>query len=72
MPPPPRSVRVGCAGAVCAGQGQPGANLPDQRLYRELVHPAVERMTAGHGRHLSAPTTAAPKFVRFPDEEAQQ
>ena len=57
---------------VCAGQGQPGANLPDQRLYRELVHPAVERMTAGHGRHLSAPTTAAPKFVRFPDEEAQQ
>jgi hypothetical protein len=49
---------------VCAGQGRPGANLPDLRLYNELVRPAVERMTAARG--------AAVKSVRLPDEEAQQ
>jgi hypothetical protein len=49
---------------VCAGQGHPGANLPDLRLYNELVRPAVERMTAARA--------AAVTSVRFPDEEAQQ
>ena len=49
---------------VCAGQGRPGANLPDLRLYNELVRPAVERMTAAR--------SAAVTSVRFPDEEAQQ
>jgi hypothetical protein len=49
---------------VCAGQGRPGANLPDLRLYNELVGPAVERMTAGR--------VAAPQSVRSPEEEAQQ
>jgi hypothetical protein len=49
---------------VCAGQGRPGANLPDRRLYNELVAPAVERMTAGR--------VAAPRSVRSPEEEAPQ
>lgn len=33
---------------VCAGAGEPGANLPDLRLYNELVRPAVARMNAAH------------------------
>ena len=49
---------------VCGGHGRPGANLPDLRLYKELVEPAVERMTTGHG--------AAPQSIRFHDEEAQR
>ena len=48
---------------VCAGHGRPGANLPDKRLYNELVRPAVERMTAGR--------VAAPQSVTSPNEEAQ-
>lgn len=49
---------------MCAGHGRPGANLPDLRLYNELVRPAVERMTAVR--------SAAVTSIRFPDEEAQQ
>ncbi|MFG1934410.1 hypothetical protein ACGFK1_27775 [Mycobacterium sp. NPDC048908] len=49
---------------VCAGQGRPGANLPDLRLYNELVRPAVERMTATRADAVTS--------VRFPDEEAKQ
>jgi len=49
---------------VCAGRGRPGANLPDLRLYRELVQPAVERITAAG--------VAVPQSVRSPDEEAPQ
>jgi hypothetical protein len=49
---------------VCAGHGRPGANLPDRRLYNELVGPAVERMTASR--------VAAPQSARSSDEEAQQ
>jgi hypothetical protein len=49
---------------VCAGNGRPGANLPDRRFYNELVGPAVERMTAAR--------VAAPQSARTSDEEAQQ
>jgi hypothetical protein len=49
---------------VCAGRGRPGANLPDLRLYSELVQPAVERITAAG--------VTPPRSVGFPDEEAPQ
>jgi hypothetical protein len=48
---------------VCAGQGRPGASLPDRRLYNELVEPAVQRMTAGR--------VDPPQPVQSPEEEAQ-
>jgi hypothetical protein len=45
---------------VCGGQGRPGANLPDLRLYNELVRPAIERMSAGQGLQPAA-CQAAPR-----------
>ena len=57
---------------VCGGHGQPGANLPDLRLYNELVRPAAERMSAAQALERAASQAAAPIFGRFPDEEAQQ
>jgi hypothetical protein len=57
---------------VCGGRGQPGANLPDLRLYNELVKPAVERMSTVQGQQSAVSHAATPIFGRFPDEEAQQ
>jgi hypothetical protein len=57
---------------VCGGRGRPGANLPDLRLYNELVIPAVERMSAVQGLQSAVSQATAPTFGRFPDEEAQQ
>jgi hypothetical protein len=56
---------------VCGGHGRPGANLPDLRLYSELVRPAVERMSAAQDLKQAASRAAAPTFGRIPDEEAQ-
>lgn len=55
---------------VCGGRGRPGANLPDLRLYDELVRPAVERIRTAHGLQSAVSQAAAPPFGRFPDEEA--
>jgi hypothetical protein len=57
---------------VCGGHGRPGANLPDLRLYDEIVRPAVERMSTVKGLQSAEARAAAPTFGRFPDEEAQQ